>query len=660
MRSLRRSCTRRIRRSELWRNLSGLFLIDQKGAALLLALGIMIMLSFIGIASITTTSLDIDLSGSEKRSTQSLYLAEAGLERAVYGYLWGGFNDENISPMVNLFGWLNSLEGDTLYNHMDVSGQGGYLVRITSVANPGAVSPYIECRDVTVESHSVSLGGSENRTVAGVVRFGIHPSGVYDYSYFMNHFGWWAGFPHGGAVANGNMRANGHFHLLSAWLTGNGNPRFNPIDGEVMDNGGIYAGGSVMGSGYEGMAQYAENRHSYRGVDNGPVDPAIVEMPNLNDAGDVDNDGNVQELNPYYLSLAKGEHGPAAGRVGQDTNGDGILQASEVVIDGVYGDEGGETGNVVLVGTDSNPIIIEGPVVVTDNLVVRGTIAGQGAFYVGRNTYVAGSVTYDDPPSERPTFDYGHETPEQYRSRLDDWIEANEDKDIVSFQTRESIIIGDHTRSSWQGYINGYGGWLKDYRNNGSEDVGVDRVFGTLDSESNPYGGSEKERDGYWTVQLYNESTAERQTMDLQITAGSVYPPSGWRVVAGSGEDIDGDGEFDGSYTYSGDIGFDVAFNSGQFHNMPAAVGDYSDLADHTIHRIDGTLYTNHALAGWFDNNSQVNGAMVARNESLIVWGSHLELNHDERLTGTGGTAAPYSIYLPRIRGLTSVSWEEK
>jgi hypothetical protein len=633
---------------------------DQKGTALLIALGIMIMLSFIGIAAITTTNIDMDISGSEKRSTQSLYLAEAGLQRTVHEYLWGGFNDENTSPMTNLFAWLNSLDGDTIHCNVAVPGQGTYTTIITAVSDPGAVDPFIACRDITVESHGVSLGGSENRTVVGVVRYGIHPSGVYDYSYFMNHFGWWAGFPHGGAVANGNMRANGHFHLLSAWLTGNGNPRFNPIDGEVMDDGGIYAGGSVFGSGYEGMAQYSQNRHSYQGVDRSEVDPAVVEMPNLNDAGDIDNDGNVQELNPYYLSLARGELGPAAGRVGQDSNGDGILQASEVVIDGVYGDETGETGNVALVGTEANPIIVEGPVVVTNDLAIRGTVGGQGAFYVGRNTYVAGSMTYEDPPEERPVFDYGHETSEAYQARLNAWMEDNEDKDIVSFQTRESVVIGDHTDSSWRYYITGSSGWLRDYRNNGSEDVGVDRLFGKLDSTSDPYGRSEKERDGYWTVELYNESTGERETRDLQISGGAVSVTSGWRVVPGRGEDIDGDGQFDGPYSYDRDIDFDDNFDDSHFHNLPAGISSYGDFADFDVNRIDGTLYTNHALAGWFSDNGQVNGAMVARNESLIVWGSRLELNHDERLTGTGGTAAPYSIYLPRIKGLTSLSWEEK
>jgi Tfp pilus assembly protein PilX len=81
---------------------------SQKGAALLVALGIMVMLTLIGIAAVTTSSLDITISGSDKRSTQALYLAEAGLERAIYEYLWPNFSDENTSPSTDLFGWLET------------------------------------------------------------------------------------------------------------------------------------------------------------------------------------------------------------------------------------------------------------------------------------------------------------------------------------------------------------------------------------------------------------------------------------------------------------------------------------------------------------------------------------------------------------------------
>jgi hypothetical protein len=629
---------------------------SQKGAALLVALGIMVMLTLIGIAAVTTSSLDITISGSDKRSTQALYLAEAGLERAIYEYLWPNFSDENTSPSTDLFGWLESLEGNTVYQEISLSGQGNYTVRISEVSNPGVVSPYTECRDVTIESRGSSRGGSENRTVVGVMRFGIGPAGVFDYSYFMNHFAWWAGYPNGGATLNGNTGCNGHYDLVSGWLTVNGDPRYSPTSGAAIDNGGVYAGGYIFpldGAKYQGMAEFAENRHSYGGTE-----LPFAEMPNLNDAGDIDNDGDLQELSPYYLMLARGELELSAGRAGQDINGDGVLQEGEVVIDGCYGDDAGETGNLVLVGTETNPIIVDGPLAVTGDLVVKGNIAGQGAFYVGRNTYIASAIVYVDPPSERPTYDYGNETPEQYKARLDAWLEANQEKDIVGFLTRESLILGNHPDSWWQKNIVGQGGWLGDDRNDGCEDVGTDRVYGTLSDDTNPYNPSERERDGYWTVELFNESTGGRQITDLQIVAGAVSIPSGWEVVAGTGEDVDGDGAYDGPYTYSHDIDFGATFSSVNYHNMPEGIEDYRDLAEFRVEKIDGILFTNHAVAGWLLEEFVLTGTLVGRNEALICAGGHITLNHDPRLSQTGGLL-PFDIQLPPVRAFSSVSWEE-
>jgi hypothetical protein len=623
-----------------------------------------VLLSFIGISAVVTSDIDVGISGNEKRSKQAFYVAEAGIERAVLEHISTNFRDDNTSPMVNLFGWIEGQAGATVYDSVGLGNNCEYSVQIVSVSDPGAVAPFIECRDVQIQSVGRFSGSAESSTINATVRVGIMPSGVFDYSYFINHFGWFAGFPSGGAVANGNVRANGHFDVLSGDFTCNGNPIYNPFTGQMQSSGGVYAGGYAFptdGSRYSGMAQYSDNRHNYAGIDKSAYDPATIPMPNLNDPTDADADGNVQELNPYYEQLARGELGGTAGKVGIDDNGDGILQSGEVLFEGAWGDSAGENGNVVLSGSSSNPIIVEGPVVVTGDLVIKGTVKGQGAFYVGQNTYLAGTVEYADPPSARPTYNYGTETPAEYSDRVDTWVTANADKDIVSFQTRENVVLGDHSKSSWKQYITDSGGWLRDYRNDGSEDVGSDGVFGDQTSSGNPYGASAKERDGYWTVDLYNATTGERTTADLAISGGSVTIPTDWSVVPGSGEDVDGDGDYDGGYSYS-DFQMSGSWDPSNFLNCPtdAANDTWTEFADDRVSKIDGAIYTNHALAGWLENNSVCNGSLVARNEAMIVGGPNLTLNHDERLTGTGGSSSSYSIYLSRVKGVATVAWEQQ
>lgn len=633
---------------------------NNKGMAMIVILPILLMITLLGIAAVMNSNTGIDISGSVKRGSQAFYTAEAGLERAINEYIWGNFYDENVSPITDPFGWLDNLSDSAFYVDIPLGAEATYTVNVTSVTNPGPQTPYIDCRDVTIMSTAKSVGGNETATVVATMRFGILPAEVFNYAYFINHFGWWAGFGSGRAIANGNVRANGHFDLLSGYFTGNGNPRLDPVTGQIIDGGGVYAGGYVFptsGSGYNGMAADALNRHSYAGVDRAENDRATVEMPNLNDPADLDGDGIVQELNPYYIELANGEYENPRGRVGVDTNGDGVLQSSEVIVDGAWGDDTGENGNLALKGTATNPIIIDGTIAITSNLAITGVVSGQGAFYVGRNTYVGSTVNYAHPLTARPVYDYGHETPEHYQARVDQWKTANQDADMVAFMTVDNVICGNHTTSSWKNNIISSGGWLTDYRNNGQEDVGTDQVFGDQLSQTDPYGASMKEADGYFTVVIADEAGHQHQT-DLSIVGGVAQVPSGYHIVPGTGEDIDGDGRYGSTYNYSRDIDFNAAFTS--FYNVGATVHSYADFASSSVARMDGIFYTNHALAGWFTGGCQFNGSVVARNESMILTSGSVTMNHDERLSSNYRDLMDMNMYIPLTKSYATISWEDK
>ncbi len=633
---------------------------NNKGMAMIVVLPILLMITLLGIAAVMNSNTGIDISGSNKRGSQTFYVAEAGLERAINEYIWGNFYDENVSPITNPFGWLDNLSDSAFYQDIDLGAEGSYTVYVDEIENPGAQSPFIDCRDVTIVAEGTAAGGNEKVTLQAKMRFGILPAEVFDYAYFINHFGWWSGFSSGRAVANGNVRANGHFDLLSGYFTGNGNPRYDPVTGEMIDGGGIYAGGYTFptsGSGYQGMASDAVNRHSYGGTDNAENDRAIIEMPNLNDPADLDGDGIVQELNPYYIGLANGDYGNPQGKVGIDSNGDGVLQSSEVVVYGAFGDNAGESGDLALVGTSTNPVIIEGTVAVTNNLAITGVVEGKGSFYVGRNTYVGSGVSYKNQLTARPTYNYPTETPEAYQTRLEQWKTDNADADMVAFMTVNNIVAGNHTSSSWQNYITSSGGWLRDYRNNGQEDVGVDGVFGDLTSSSNPYQASQKESDGYFTVNIA-DNEGHQQQVDLPIVGGEAQVPSGYHIVAGTGEDIDGDGQYGGTYSYGDDIGFDVSLSN--FYNLPAGVSSYSDMSSSSVTDMDGVFYTNHALAGWFQGGCEFNGSVVARNESMILTSGDVKLNHDERLSSNYQDLMDMNMYVPLTKAYSTVSWEDK
>jgi hypothetical protein len=57
-------------------------------------------------------------------------------------------------------------------------------------------------------------------------------------------------------------------------------------------------------------------------------------------------------------------------------------------------------GNLILVGTDDDPIKIQNTVAIDGDLVIKGPVEGEGKLLVRGNTYIIGDVTYKDAPGE--------------------------------------------------------------------------------------------------------------------------------------------------------------------------------------------------------------------------------------------------------------------
>jgi hypothetical protein len=55
-------------------------------------------------------------------------------------------------------------------------------------------------------------------------------------------------------------------------------------------------------------------------------------------------------------------------------------------VNGIY------EGNLVLEGTESDPIILNGDIYASGDVVIKGVVKGRGAIYAGRNVYIAGNL----------------------------------------------------------------------------------------------------------------------------------------------------------------------------------------------------------------------------------------------------------------------------
>lgn len=622
---------------------------SERGMVMPAALILGVALIIGAAAFLTHTSTEVVQTRKNIASVRAFCYAEAGLNYA-QGQLLRGWQ---LATFAAPFHFIDHDTITTLPADMVLQAgtpeEGTFHVEIIDLS-----TPYKDARDVSVKSTGTYRG--ETRSVVATFCVELRPSRVFDYTYFLNHWGWTEGIPSRFKM-NGNVRANGHFSFSRSSLYINGNPESRWVRGvtRYKDSGGIYSGFSITGaSSLNGMGGLDVNQHMYEDLnENGLLDsgedhnqdgkltrPEHVPMPNLTEMS-------------FYEDYARSWNDGAGSSIVIEGAGEGGTDL--LVSDAVCGDDPGEKGNMVLWGTEENPIVIDGPVVVRGGLIIKGYMKGKGCLYVQGNTYIPDDLMYVNSPVGKPAWDYfDYSSPEQrYQAWLQAasvWRQANADKDGLGLFTRENIIIGDFRDSSWRGTVSN---WLNNPANESAERAnGLDHMPNTND---------EGEGDSKWTVDYYTQE---------DLAAGLIPPgKSVGDVMPGSGEDIDGDGVQDNRIGIN-DFNLHPALkekdwggwtpiewppsgiNYGQFLN--ANGGEYMD-------HIDALLYTNHATVGAWGKGSpemRLLGGIVSRVEAIIIKNDgSADWTHDERFTGGG---EEFGFLLPKVKSpVQIIYWGE-
>ncbi len=454
--------------------------------------------------------------------------------------------------------------------------------------------------------------------VAMSAEYSTEPSSVFDNGYFINNWGWFYGNT---IYCNGNARSNGQFDAagyqpyvggqpvydgaswdgVSATLTGY---RDDNEDG-LLDggDGGVFSGWDIVAAqNVRGPGGLAKNQHDFQDQ---------VPMPNLTDL-------------TLYEDLATAQ-------------GSSIEVAGVTQCDGICGDDVGESKNLYLEGTILSPIVLDGPVVVQGDVIISGYVTGQGSIFAGGNVYVPKSIVYVDPPNtERPA--------DNTQAETEQWLSDNWNKDFLGLFANENIVVGDHTHNTWRHYV---GNWMGSSMNKSEEDAGEDGIPNTFDGRDGIHGTSDDdvlEDDGVFTAEYYSAQDALLGLIPTGYSVGDVIP--------GSGEDIDGDGQYDNTTTLA-DFAISAPLDPSYWEgNMPlTGIARYQDIASMYAARLDGIFYTNHAFTYvvFGSTDAVINGAVISRNEAIVYGTPNANINYDARLLGGGNGFA--GNLLPRVLG---------
>ncbi len=399
---------------------------NNQGAVLVIFLLVMMVLTILFVAFMGRSVSNNHATIMGKDTIQAYFLAEAGIDQAKHE-IYELFETYYLTQgrRTTAFTWFDDLDTDPTGKYAAIPTNavlpnvpgGTYSVQIAAV-DTATVVP----KDITIVCLA-TVNGITKRTTA-VVRYSMSPSRVFDYSYFINNYGWFWG---SSITSQGDVRSNADFSFKY-------NPRVNG-DAYGSINPDLSAAGTISGTNVnQSIAQYHSTADTTARPTNPTANPQDLDGDGIDETfeyddgydGQSDKFASQQLLDMPYLGDLNYYKGLAV------THNATIQQGGATLVTNVL------NADIVLIGTAANPIVIDGPVVITGDVIIKGEVTGQGTIYSGRNAHIVGDIKYVNSPAwPKPDIDpIGTDA-------------VNATQDFLGLAAKGNVVIGDYTDSSW-------------------------------------------------------------------------------------------------------------------------------------------------------------------------------------------------------------------
>ncbi len=593
-----------------------------------------ILTALISVGAVTYVSRATQTIRESRRQAlevQTTHLCEAGTQ-ALLRSLWRPFKiNQNFTDLENRCSGA-SQQNPLAGINQGIDGVGSYSSAVISEYTPSGDS---YTRIVVVRSvgwidlnRNGQLDTNEpQKTVDVTASFQLARSQVFDYTYFVNNYGWMDGFNASDLIVNGDMRANGNFNFTNGSPTVNGsvyacvNDKLSPPAIGLINNLPVKWSNSTYISsngnnsrvrqGYNSSVHGAKGSSTYENwrdfvfestgsilnnridgavgadstgssgwtrtgqssnptmtmLDTSPTDEVI--MPDLS------NLSYYQSLSSTYVDT-KRYYGD--GTANPYYNQGAWVQVWNTSLNHGSGGyqtittSGNVTGSAALIGTSSHPILVHGPVTFSQDCVIKGYVQGQGTIYTGRNVHIVGSIVYKNPPDFRGT----------NQTTIDN---ANEKKDLLALAARGSVMMGDPSTFS-----NPY----------------------PLAYMMPPFTHGRYDENGNWIPPFDATQVDSTGYMKYQSVMGNSY-----------------------------------------VHSISEGVN-----------QIDAVLYTNFVGGGNIGTGGsgvQFNGSIISKDEAMVVWSLPMTMNYDSRIRERSMTKTPLiDLQLPRSPVMLRSTWQDR
>lgn len=597
----------------------------KRGSAFITVFMLLLLLSVSMAAYVNNSTQALRLSRRQYLNVLTAHLCDSGSQVLQYN-LWAPFKaNQNFNSMdATLLGAsvgspLASIQGT-------IPGVGSYASGVIKYEQVDSYNRRVTIRTVgwiDSNNNGVINQYEPQKIVDVVATYQLQRSQVFDYTYFINNYGWMDGFSSNQLIVNGDMRANGDFTFTNGLPTVNGtvaathNEKLIPAPTGVVNvtpvkqtdstyssisanNGRMRQGYNAATMGAKGSAAYESWRdyifESSASIVNGRSDGAItadstglkawskttqsdpgsttildtsptqeVVMPDLNNLTYYQNlSTNFVDNRQYYTDGSTNPNYGTGAYVDVWNSNTNAYQ--RVSTNGVV------SGSAALIGTSSHPVKIHGPVTFTQDAPVSGYFTGQGTIYTGRNVHVVGSIKYVNGPDFRGSS----------QTSVDN---ANEKRDMVALAARGSVIMGDTSTFTYS----------------------------------------------YPLKYMMPPFTKPR------------YDNTGNLIPAFDATQTDGTG----------------------FKLYQSVMGDaYIHSISSSIDQIDAVIYSNFTGGGDLatsGNGLAFNGSIITRDEAMCIFSLPMRMNYDSRIREKSITKTPLiDLQLPRSPALLTSSWQDR
>jgi hypothetical protein len=431
-------------------------ILHQKGIAMVTVIFVTTIVFILGVV-LSVAALGERRSVTNNRQTsEALQLADAVSEQArvtvVETFNTSPYNISNFMRLVKN-GEIGSLAGIKSVQIGDVTG----YWRVQDVASPTSSNGWIDV------AATVELAGGTSQTI--VKRVGFGHSSTFNLAMLSETTN--CMFCH--------LQVKGDVGNIVAMRPGWGD------EGGIKHPGSINSGNGSMIQGNVFAARTVTNDGTARADETIMIDGKSTTFKNvaqLNGAGvtgvveqnsrnaglptDIDGDG-IADFPPIYrektIQNATGLLRGAAIMVNVPLEGSLSSTATLASLTtNITGVNKTHDGNLILIGTPENPIDLSGDIWVEGDVVIRGVVEGQGALYTGRNVYIAGDITLQNPPYTVGTapctgFPTGTNAEDECAK-----LSVRDGKDAFRIGARANVIVGDYTEKNLDGSNKSYAG----------------------------------------------------------------------------------------------------------------------------------------------------------------------------------------------------------